>query len=428
MHTIVFEDRAVDLLWPLAAARPACDLLIGATTLFEILGHFGPVRRAPRPHLARYLRAVDGSRVALWGGSTVVPQVQPPASTHGAILLLVNARVVPSRDTLITLRSLVEAGHRAVIHRSDAQDDAVAAAILHVAADGTGPDQAVVAAVLADGRAAHDAVAALGLPRVDAAVEMVSLPHDVIGAHEGALAGALAVQIDSGRFREVRPGLFAAADAEIVEPIVVRGGGPIVIDSAASIGPFVCLDGPLWIGAGARVNPHAWIRAGTAIGAACRVGGEIEATVMEPYSNKPHDGFVGHSHVGSWVNLAAGTTTGNLKTTYGPVRLHGEEADGRRTVVHTGRQFLGAMVGDCGRTTVNTALPCGARIGVAATVGGAVPDRVAAFTNMVVAGGARTTADQAATILARMMARRGLECLEADRELLRSLAAPLPEV
>ena len=71
--------------------------------------------------------------------------------------------------------------------------------------------------------------------------------------------------------------------------------------------------------------------AGTAIGAECRVGGEVEATVMEPFSNKPHDGFLGHSHIGSWVNLAAGTITGNLKATYGPVRLHEPAADGSRS-------------------------------------------------------------------------------------------------
>jgi len=418
MKTIVFEDDVVDRLGPLTAARPACDLTIGCTTLVEALGHFGPVRRSLRLHLARYLEAVAGSRVALWGGSSVIPPSQPPLSSHGATLLLVNARVVPSRDNLLTLRSLVEAGRRTVVHH----DDAIAAAILHVAADGSGSDQAVVEAVLADAAAATNSIEALVLPEADADLEMVSLPHESITAHERAIVSALAVQIDSGRFREIRPGLFAAETAEIAEQVVVREG-PVVVDGGAAIGPFVCLDGPIWIGRDARVNPHAWIRAGTAIGVACRIGGEVEATVLEPYSNKPHDGFLGHSHIGSWVNIAAGTSTGNLKTTYGPVRLHDLNADGRRTTVETGRQFMGGLVGDFVKTTVNTALPCGARIGIAATVGGIVPDRVPSFTNMVVAGGERTTAEQAAIILERMMSRRGLECLAADRELLRTLAA-----
>jgi glucose-1-phosphate thymidylyltransferase len=420
MKTIVFEDEAVDRLGLLVAARPACDLTIGGSTLVEALAHFGPVHRAVRPHLARYLAALAGRRVAVWGGSAAVVPSTPPVSTHGAIVLLVNARTVPSRDNLVALRSLVERGHRGIVHTGGA----IAAAIVHVAADGSGPDEAVVAGLPAAGRDAVADIASLGLPAADvpATIELLSLPHEIVGAHERAIAGALAVQIDSGRFREIRPGLFAAATAQVAEQVVVREG-PVVVDEAAVIGPFVCLDGPIRIGAGARVNPHAWIRTATVVGSACRVGGEIEATVMEAFSNKPHEGFVGHSHVGSWVNLAAGTTTGNLKTTYGPVRLHEPAADGRRATTHTGRQLLGALVGDFTKTTIHAALPCGARIGIAATVGGAVPDRVSAFTNMVLDGGDRTTAEQAAIILERMMARRGLELLEPDRELLRTLAA-----
>jgi glucose-1-phosphate thymidylyltransferase len=225
--------------------------------------------------------------------------------------------------------------------------------------------------------------------------------------------------LDTGRFRETKPGLFVADGASVADQVVVRQG-PVVVAAGAEIGPFVCLDGPAFIGSGARVNPHAWIRAVTALGMACRAGGEIEATIMEPFSNKPHDGFLGHSHVGSWVNLAAGTITSNLKATYGPIRLHMMLPDGSRETIHTGRQFLGAMIGDFAKTAINASIPCGARIGVAATVGGAVPETVTAFSNTLVNG--RSTAEQAATILERMMARRGLEIMPADRELLEELA------
>jgi UDP-N-acetylglucosamine diphosphorylase / glucose-1-phosphate thymidylyltransferase / UDP-N-acetylgalactosamine diphosphorylase / glucosamine-1-phosphate N-acetyltransferase / galactosamine-1-phosphate N-acetyltransferase len=370
MQTIVFEDTAVGQLGLLTAARPACDLTIGGTTLFEALGHFGPSAARCGP-TSPAISTRSPAAAWLWGGSSAIPPPRPPASSHGAIALLVNARVVPSRDTLVTLRSLVEAGHRTVVHHGDV----IAAAIVHIAADGSGSDQAVVNAVLADAAAATEAIDSLSLPKADADIEMLSRAHEIIAAHERAIAGALAVRIDSGRFREIRPGLFAADSAAIAEQVVVRHG-PVVVDASAEIGPFVCLDGPIWIGSRARVNPHAWIRGGTVIGAECRVGGEIEATIMEPYSNKPHDGFLGHSHIGSWVNLAAGTITGNLKATYGPVRLHEPAADGGRSTIHTGRQFLGALVGDFVKTAINTSLPCGARIGIAATVGGLVPEQV----------------------------------------------------
>jgi glucose-1-phosphate thymidylyltransferase len=418
MDVIVFEDAAVAQLEPLTTARPACGLTIGGTTLVEALEHFGPVRCGLRAHLARYMAALGGSRAALWGGSTTVVPSTRPVSSHGGLMLLVNARVVPSRATLVALRSLVEAGRRAVVRHGST----TAAALLHVSADGSGPDQAAADAIHADPAAADERIDLLGLPAVDVELDMIGQPHEVVDWHERTLVESLAVQIDSGRFHELRPGLFVAAGAEVADQVVVRHG-PVVVDAAAQIGPFVCLDGPVRIGRGARVNPHAWIRSGTVIGTECRVGGEVEATVMEPWSNKPHDGFLGHSHVGSWVNLAAGTITGNLKATYGPVRLHTPMPDGSRSTMHTGRQFLGALVGDLVKTSINTSLPCGVRIGVAATIGGAPPDVVAAFTNLVVPGGERTTAEQAAIVLARMMERRGMELHEADRDLLRELSA-----
>jgi glucose-1-phosphate thymidylyltransferase len=202
----------------------------------------------------------------------------------------------------------------------------------------------------------------------------------------------------------------------------------VVVADGAEIGPFVCLDGPIWIGPRARVNPHAWIRAGTSLGLECRAGGEIEATVMEPYANKPHEGFLGHSHVGSWVNLAAGTITSNLKATYGPVRLHGSRPDGGRLTTHTGRQFLGGLIGDLVKSGINSSIPCGCRIGMAATVGGTVPEQVVAFTNQLIGGeaGTRSTPAQVATVLERMMARRNVTMLDADRGLLEAIAGLFP--
>lgn len=417
MNVVVFEDEAVSRLDVLVAARPACDLTIGSQSLFEALQHFGAVRRCVRPHLARHLAALAGSRCAIWGGGPDAVADSPAASRHGSLALLVNARVVPSRDNLGTLRSLVEAGHRCVSLTSGQ----VAAAILHLSPDGRGPDRELLDDLLHRGPGAVGGIASLALPEADGGIELLAAVHDVVTAHEAALAGSLAMRIDTGRYRELRPGLFVADGARVDDLVAVRRG-PVVVEAAAEVGPFVCLDGPIWIGSRARVNPHAWIRAGNAIGMECRVGGEIEATVMEPFSNKPHDGFLGHSHIGSWVNLAAGTITGNLKTTYGPVRLHEPSPEGGRTTTHTGRQFLGALVGDFVKTTINAAFPCGARIGIGATVGGTVPERVPAFTNMVVPGGERTTADQTAIILERMMARRGLELLPADRDLLHAVA------
>jgi len=414
MHALVFEDHRVDRLGVLTTARPACDLTIGATTLHDALAAFGGVERILRPHLAAYLAALAGRRVALWGGGGDAPPAAP-VSTHGAVALLVNSRVIPSRENLATLRGLVEAGRRTILHHGDV----ITAAVLHVSASGGSADDEAVALLRAEGGGAVSAVRDLDLPTADCELRLLDEAHEIVAAHEQALEGSLAMKLDSGKFRETKPGLFAAEGARIAAEVVVRQG-PVVVAAGAEIGPFVCLDGPVWIGPRARVNPHAWLRAGTALGAECRAGGEIEASVMEPFSNKPHDGFLGHSHVGSWVNLAAGTITSNLKATYGPVRLHEPQPDGSRTTIDTGRQFFGALVGDLVKTAINTSLPCGARIGLAATVQCTVADVVPAFANDLLGG--RSTAEQAATALQRMMARRGLELLDADRGLLAVLA------
>lgn len=419
MNVVVFEDQAVDRLGEIVAARPACDLMIGSRTLCDALGHLGHVRRAPRPHLARHLAALGTARIPLWGGLVDSPAVTPAASRHGAVTLLVNARTVPSRRNIIALRGLIEAGRRGAIRGAGG----TLAALVHLAPDGGGPDRAACDELLARGPAATDAIDDLALPAVDAPLDVVALPHDLVSAHERLLEESLAARIDAGGYREMKPGLFVAPTATVAEFVVVRQG-PVVVEAGAEIGPFVCLDGPVWIGPEARVNPHAWLRGGTAVGRACRVGGEVEASVLEPFSNKPHDGFLGHSHVGSWVNLAAGTITSNLKASYGPVRFHDAGPDGGRTSIDTGRQFLGALVADFVKTAINTSIPCGCRIGAAATIGGDVPERVAAFHNMLVGGaaGSRSTVDQTATALGRMMARRGLDMRDADRELLAALA------
>lgn len=417
MNVIVFENAAVAQLGDLIAARPACDLTIGSHTLVEVLGHIGHVRRAVRPHLAAHLAGLGG-RLAAWGG-VADSGWQPPASRHGVIVLLVNARVVPSRENLLALRGLVEAGHRGAVRHAGS----IAAAIVHLAADASGPDHAVVERLLAGG---HDAVAtieSLALPDAAAELALITAPHDIITAHERALAGSLALRIDSGTYQEIRPGLFVAATARISEAVVVRNG-PVVVEAGAEIGPFVCLDGPVWIGPGARVNPHAWLRGGTAVGRGCRVGGEVEASVLEPFSNKAHEGFLGHSHLGSWVNLGAGTITSNLKTSYGPIRLHEPRCDGGTAVIDTGRQFLGAIIGDFSKTAIQTSLPCGCRIGPAATVGDGVPEVVPGFSTLIGAGagGRLATVEQVTTVLGRMMARRGLELLPADRDLVQAVA------
>ena len=106
-----------------------------------------------------------------------------------------------------------------------------------------------------------------------------------------------------------------------VEPGVVFDvrAGAVVLQEGVEVRHGTRLEGPVFAGPGTRI--HGGFIRGCAFGPECRVHGELSATVFIGYDNKSHDGFVGHSVLGPWVNLGAGTITSNLKNTYGPVRL-----------------------------------------------------------------------------------------------------------
>jgi UDP-N-acetylglucosamine diphosphorylase/glucosamine-1-phosphate N-acetyltransferase len=114
--------------------------------------------------------------------------------------------------------------------------------------------------------------------------------------------------------------VYVHPQARLDGPLVLDArDGPVVID-AAHVEPFSFIQGPAAIGAGAIIS-RARILAETTIGPVCRIGGEVEASVVQGYSNKHHDGFLGHSYLGEWVNIGAMTTNSDLKNTYGSIRM-----------------------------------------------------------------------------------------------------------
>ncbi len=197
------------------------------------------------------------------------------------------------------------------------------------------------------------------------------------------------------------PGLILAHQAQ-VEPGVVfdTRHGAIVLEAGVEVRHGARLEGPLYAGPRSRLlGDH--IRF-SCIGPRCNVKGEVSNAIFTGYSNKGHDGFVGHTVLGHWVNLGAGTTTSNLKNTYGEVAL---ELDGSR--VKTGRQFLGSLIGDHAKTAIGTMLPTGTVIGAGASVfgSGSIPKEVAPFA-WGTDGRERLHLDGFLTIAERVMPRR----------------------
>ena len=167
-----------------------------------------------------------------------------------------------------------------------------------------------------------------------------------------------------------------------IEPFVVADvtHGPVVIDEGAVIASFTRLEGPCYIGPHSQVL-GAKIRAGTGLGPYCRIGGEVECSIVHGFSNKYHDGFLGHSYVGEWVNLGAGTHNSDLRVDYGPVSVIVQ-----RQSIATGRIKIGCFLGDHVKTGLGTLINTGANIGAFANLfpaGPFAPKYVPSFTNWV---------------------------------------------
>jgi UDP-N-acetylglucosamine diphosphorylase/glucosamine-1-phosphate N-acetyltransferase len=197
--------------------------------------------------------------------------------------------------------------------------------------------------------------------------------YDLVGALDrfvandclGFAAGA-ADPIPAGSIVLGDPGLIFCHHAA-VEPGVVfdTRAGAIVLEDGVEVRHGTRLEGPLYAGTRSRLlGGHARF---SVLGPRCNLNGEVSNCVFLGYANKAHDGFLGHTVLGHWVNLGAGTTSSNLKNTYGSVSL---EVKGTR--IPSGRQFLGSLIGDHAKTAIGTLLATGTVIGAGANVFGAV--------------------------------------------------------
>ena len=125
---------------------------------------------------------------------------------------------------------------------------------------------------------------------------------------------------------------------------------------------FTRIEGPCFIGERTQLF-RALIREGTTIGPVCRVGGEIEECIFQGYSNKYHEGFLGHSYVCPWVNIGAMSTTSDLKSDYSNVKVPLEG-----TPIDSGSPKVGSFIGDHVKTAINSMFNTGSSIGVMAMV------------------------------------------------------------
>ena len=370
----LLEPDDVDGSWaPFAGVRPIAELRAGAWL----------IRERWEAALGLEASAILSAPLAGFSDTAHPPVIAPDAASGPA--WVVRADVVPARAPIAPAgqaRCLMMDG-RPVGWRLDAGQRWAGAV-----SDGPGHD--ITGMHL---RGSWDLVTALEQLLGTDAEEFLKagsdpIPPGVIVLGDPSRVVLLDAQVEPGTVFDTRQGAVV-----LMEGVVVRSGTRLE-------GPLVAGPGTFLLGGQIR---HA------SFGPQCRVNGEISTSVFVGFANKSHDGFVGHSVLGHWVNLGAGTTTSNLKNTYGEVRLDGP--GGRHP---TGRTQLGSLIADHAKTAIGSLLGTGTTIGAAASVVGAagIPRHVPPFAWGL--DGERLTEEGFVRIAERVLPRRGIT-LTADR-------------
>ena len=404
---LLFEDSQVDRLYPLTYTRAACELRAGLLTLLErFITNLRGTSFAGvlvRPHLASVVRRRVGE----------VP-VNPSLSTREGILL-VNARW------------LLRAEQAAAFRLPDVDTAGLAQSTVvwaHLSAE--------LASTLDLSRIheprAFDAV----LPKlqriaVNPAPTLINRPWDLLDAQRGAILEDFA-RLGAANHGQLLPGahLLAPEKIHIARGVKIWPGavldaqnGPILIGEDTEIGANAVITGPVAFGAHCVIRTGADIREDSSFGPNSRVGGEIINSLFLGNANKQHHGFVGQTIVGEWANLGAGTTTSNLKNTYGNVKMPLTGADEA-----SGRLFLGSLIADHAKLGIGTYLSTGSVIGFGSHVVVPRPPRfVPSFAWVTDKGVARADFEKLEQVAATVMKRRGQEFTPEDHELWVRLAS-----
>ncbi len=219
------------------------------------------------------------------------------------------------------------------------------------------------------------------------------LNRDQIFIEEGATLNFAILNADSGP-------IYIGKNAEVMEGSVVRG-------------PFAMCENSV-------LKLSAKIYGATTLGPYCKVGGEVNNSVLMGYSSKAHDGFLGNSVLGEWCNLGADTNNSNLKNNYAEVKLWNYEA-GRFSP--TGLQFCGLMMGDHSKCGINTMFNTGTVVGVSANIYGSGFPRnfVPSFSWGGAAGFITYRLNKVFEVAEVVMSRRKLKLEDVDKKILEAV-------
>ncbi|MBI5734186.1 MAG: hypothetical protein HY973_04590 [Candidatus Kerfeldbacteria bacterium] len=349
MNILLFENNQTADLYPITLTRPAFDILCGGTTLYKLLAqHF---------NTKQFIFKVRDYLTGL------VAQEFGRQNIKSDRWLFLDGSVIPQASNIVRLVKAAAKG-KSFLVKTDQQ---VVAALVDLAT------YKLTSTKLANLKleqiqpfllSLRLPVLKLSLPRFNQVWEVVVANKNILGDNLKHL---------SRGYRQLQRGVFVGQKVKIESNVVFDvSQGPIVIGNESVISSLAVLRGPLYIGQKCLVKSLAELKESSCIGDVCRLGGEIEASIMQGYANKQHYGYLGHAYVGSWVNLGAGTTNSDLKNTYGEIKINGRS---------TGQQFMGCIIGDYSKSAIGTLIYTGKIIGVNGLLYGTIKNNVPSFTN-----------------------------------------------
>ncbi len=343
MKIILFEDEGFDRLYPLTYLRPVFELRCGAFSLREKVQ-----MKFPGCKLHLETRDVLDAVARETCGADAVNAEERLAADDDVLLVNAGAILKGPADSYAAERRVAGTAEGAVVW-----------AYL---------DRDVVARLSARSARELAALAANELGTETCDDVLIGYPWDLVGRNADEIEADFAAAYGAATEGHVDEGAGvwgATSDLHVgrgaeVEPcaFIDCRKGPVVIDEGAVVHAHSSIHGPAFIGARTHLF-EALIREGTSLGPVCRVGGEVEESIIHGYANKYHTGFLGHSYVGEWVNLGALTTNSDLKNDYGNVTvyLNGQPTD-------TGSMKVGSFIGDHTKTSIGTLLNTGSVVGI----------------------------------------------------------------
>ena len=381
MNYVLFDDDNRINLLPLVFTRPVCDIRVGILTIREKWEFY--LQAKTSTYTQDYLR-----------------KKYPFVSSDDN--LLINGSVLPD-DRLVKLIKDLKTGDQLII------DD-------------------ILIAFRSNNSDVNEIISSKKLKTIssDLAILHIKNTWDIFSKNEAALIADFALLTNGRNSAKIsdtnfiigdQSNIFLEAGAKVEFAFLNTNSGPIYIGKDAEVMEGSKVRGPFALGEHSQLKLDTKIYGATTIGPHCKVGGEINNSVFFGYSNKAHDGFLGNSAIGEWVNIGADTNNSNLKNTYDYVKLWSYS---EKRFINTGLQFCGLIMGDHSKTGINTMFNTGTVVGVACNLFGSGFQRnyIPSYSWGSPLKMLTYDLNKSFQVAKAVMARRGIELNETEQEIL----------